>query len=211
MCSIIRHMMICVAAVVCVMLVPLGYGLDLKYYYYLNSNMQRHVCEDAVRANPSVVKQLQSIAERHVKLIQSELAALAKSNPCLAGISEAQIEVPSANETGRVLCGLEFRKSTHLTETMSETIQGPDKKGCVLYVWVHNILASRPPERSSDFIDWFLVHEIEIHEAYLLRLSEQNKDLDKTARMLIDQRVKEMCDEMKKLQTAQDKAAAKKW
>jgi hypothetical protein len=182
-------------------------ALNLKYYWLMDGRTQRHVCEDAVRANPDVVKQLQSIAKRYVKQIQSELAALTKSHPCLAGIGQARIELPSANETEKILCGLSFEKSTHMVEVPSGGYQEPDKDGCVLIVWVHNILASYPPDRRDNFSDQFLVHEIEMRAYYFLRLSEENKELNTTVRALLDQRVKEMCDELKKLQTTEDKKA----
>ena len=182
--------------------------LSLKYYRYLGGlKTDWDVCQEAAKANPDVVKQMQATAERHLKQIQTELAALAKHHPCLAGVGQAQTESRGAKETEKVLCGLSFQKSTHMFEAPSAVVPLPNKDGCVLYVWVHNILADRPPERSSDHSDWFLVHEIEIHAVYLLRLSKENKDLDKTVRALIDERVKEMCVEMKKLQTAEDKTA----
>ncbi len=204
--SIIRLVMLCSVGAAVVMVAPLVYGADLKHYNDLEDGAQVQVCRDAVRAHPDVVKRLQATAERCVKQIQSELAVLAKRHPCLDGIGQAQIELTSADETGKVLCGLSFRKSTHWVETMSAILPRPDKNGCVLYVWVNNILAFRPPETSADHSDWFLVHEIEIHAAYLLRFAEENKDLDKTVRALIGQRFREMCDEMKQLQTAEDKA-----
>lgn len=204
---IIRTSIICVAYAACLALLSSAYGLDLKYYKHLPGSVRRYVCRDAVRANPELAKELQATAERCVKQLQFELAALAKRHPVLAGIGQAQIELPGAKETEKVLCGLSFRKSTKTVEVPSGSIEKPDKDGCVLYVWVQNILANSPPERSSSFLEFFLVHEIEMRVHYLLRLSEENKDIDKTMRALIGQRIKEMCDEMKKLQTAEDKAA----
>ena len=203
----VRKMTLCAAFAAFLALVSLTYGSDLKHYHGLDAGAQVQVCRDAVRAHPDVVKRLQATAERYVKQIQSELAVLAKRHACVDGIGQAQIELPGAAETGKVMCGLRFQKSTHRVETMSASIPLPDKNGCVLYVWVHNILASSPIEPNCDHSDWFLVHEIEIHAAYWLRFSEENKDLDKTVRALIDERVKEMCVEMKKLQTAEDKTA----
>lgn len=203
-----KKSLLCVMCAACVVGgCACSYGLDLKYYKYLPASVQRHVCRDATQAHPELVKQLQAIAERYVKLIQAELTALGKREQVLAGIGQTQIELGGVKETGKVLCGLSFVKNTHVVEVPSGMVQEPDKDGCVLTVWVHNILASSPPQRQTDKSDWFLVHEIEIHASYLLRLSENNRKFGKDLRALIEQRIKEMCDEMKKLQTAEDKAA----
>lgn len=198
---------LCAAYAACLALLSSTYGMDLKYYHHLPASVRRYVCRDAVRANPELAKELQATAERCVKQLQSDLVSLAKRYPVLAGIGQAPIELPGAKEAEKLLCGLTFQKNTKTVEVPSGSIEKPDKDGCVLYVWVQNILASSPPERSSNFSNRFLIHEIEMNVSYLLRLSEENKDLDKAVRALLDQRVKEMCIELKKLQTAEDKAA----
>lgn len=211
----VRNAILCTACAICFVLVPLTFGFDLEKYSRLDSPRQEQFCKAAAQANPGVVKQLQSIAERYVKQIQSDLAALAgrhswlaaftNSHPCLAGIGQSKIEVPGANEPEKVLCRLELEKNTHSVETVVGIHQEPNKDGCILRVWVNNIV---PP------CDWrgivsarFFVNEMEMRANYQLSLSKKNSDLAKTVRALILKRFKEMCEEMKKLQTAEDKAA----
>ncbi len=203
----VRKVMLYAASAAFPALVSVNFGIDLKYYWDMSLTTQEKVCKDAVQANPDIVKQLQSIAERYVKQIQSELAALAKSHSCLDGVGQAKIEVPAGNETGKVMCGLEFVKNTHPVQMPSGTYQRPDKEGCVLCVGAYNIIAKPDWYRRSGESARLLAHEIEMRASYGLILSEKHNDLDKTVRALIDQRFKEMCDEMKKLQTAEDKNA----
>ena len=205
----VRNAILCTTCAMCVVLAPLTFGFDLVKYSRLDTPHQQRVCVDAARANPDIVKQLQSIAERYVKQIQSELAALTKSHPCLAGIGQAQIELRNANETEKVLCGLEFKKNTHFVETASGRYLEPDKDGCILRVWVNNICAFSYFDRRGGVSVGFLVHEIEMRANYFLSVSEENNDLYKTVRALIEKRFKEMSNEMKKLQTAQDRTADK--
>ena len=205
----VRKVMLCVASAAFFVLVSLGDGQNLKGYYDLSNETKNRICENAAQKNPNLVKQLQTRAEFCVKHIQSELAALAKRHSCLTGIEQAEVERPDPHEMEHVLCGLIFRKKTHTIRVPSGWTSEPDKDGCVLYVWVRNILANKPPLRSSNYSDAFLIHGIEIRADYFLLLSEENKDLDRTVRALIDQRIREMCDEMKKLQTAEDKSADK--
>ncbi|MFA5192457.1 MAG: hypothetical protein WC740_17260 [Verrucomicrobiia bacterium] len=203
-----RNLMLGIVFVVFLTMGPCSGGMDLKYYAYLPAGIHRDVCRDAVLANPQIVKQVQAIAEHYVKQIQSELATLGKRYPALAGVGQTQIELSSPREAEKVLCGLSFQKNTRPVAVPSGVYAEPDKDGCVLIVWVHNILASSSPRRHSDMSDWFLVHEIELHASYLLRLSENDKHIEKDLRALIERHIKEMCAEMKKLQTAEDKAAA---
>ena len=195
------------ALVVCVSLAPLTYGLDLKYYWKLTIPTRQDVCKDAAKADPVVVKQIQALAERYVKQIQSELMALGRRHPCLAGVGQAQIVLPGANETEKVLCGLEFMKNTHSVETAARMYQAPNRDGCVLRLWVNNIIAFPPWNPIGHMPARLLVHEIEVRANYTIGLSEENSELKKLVRDLLDKRFKEMSDEMKKLQTAEDKAA----
>ena len=142
-----------------------------------------------------------------MKQIQSDLAELGKSHPCLAGVGQAQIVVRGANEPENVLCGFQFQKNTHTAATVARIYQAPNKDGCILRVWVNNIIADPPWDPRGRASARFFVHEIGTLTHYILHLSEENNDLYKTVRALIKQRFKEMCDEMKKLQTAEDKAA----
>lgn len=201
----VRNTVLCTTCAVCFALVPLTFGLDLEKYSRLDSPRQEQFCKAAAQANPSVVKQLQSIAERYVKQIQSDLAALAGRHPWLAGIGQSKIEVPGANEPEKVLCRLELEKNTHSVETVAGIHQEPNTDGCILRVSVNNLV---PP------CDWrgivsarFLINEMEMRATYHLVLSKENSDLAKTVRALILKRFKEMCEEMKKLQTTEDKTA----
>lgn len=203
--SCVRNVLVLTA---CVSQMTLAYGLDLKYYWGLTVSRQESVCRDAARANPGVVKQLQVIAERYIKQIQSDLTALAEDHPAIAGVGKARIEVPGTSEPEKVLCGLALEKNTHSVETVSGIHQEPNEDGCILRVWVNNIIAFPPSwDRRGSISVCFLVHEMEVQANYLLSLSKENKGLAKTVRVLIERRYKEMCDEMKKLQTAEDKAA----
>jgi len=188
-------------------LAPFTLGLDLKYYWDLTGGSKQRICNDAALSNPDIVKQLQSIAEHYVKQIHTELAVLVRNNPVLLGVGRAPIEVRGANKPEHVMCGFEFMRNTHMVQTASGGHLEPDKDGCVLRVWASNIIAYTPWDKRGRDSACFLVHEIEMRASYRLWLSEENNDLDKTVRALIDQRFKEMCDEMKKLQTAEDKAA----
>ena len=202
-----KNMALRAACVTCLTLVPLTWGLDLSYYWHLDGSKQQRACLDAARANPDVVKQLQTIAERCVKLIQSDLASLVKDHPVLAGVGQTKTEVPNANETEKVLCRLWLEKNTHSVETAAGTHLEPDKGGCILGVCVNNIVP--PWDSRGHLVARFLVHEMEIRVTYTLKLSKENNGLYKPVRALIVQRYRAMCNEMKALQTAEDKAAGK--
>ena len=203
----IRKLMLCAASWALLVSTTRVYGLELKYYWRMDGTTQRHVCEDAVLANPDIVKRVQTIAERYLNQIQSDLVIHGKSYPSLIGIGQAQLEVSKGNETGKVVCGLYFQNNTQQIKMPSGWYPQPNKDGCVVCVWVRNILADRPPDRRYNWSRAFLVHEMEMEVYCLVRFSEQNRDIEESVRALIEKRIKDMCEEMKKLQTAEDKAA----
>ncbi len=175
-----------------------------KDYDRLTVSQREAVCLSAVKANPSLVKQLNEAALLCMRQIQKELKPVISTRAPLTGIENQIIDAFATDDTS-ISCRMDYMRNTHMVEPFpmaSCILRRPDSDGIVMYIGIYNILAGCFDATRSygpNFHQALLVRGVELRVNCYLELGEANKDIETQMRDIIVKNLKKFCADAVKM------------